>query len=90
MTKLHNAMHSFAKQFLPDLHHLPTHTGAKNALFFLGLFGFGTMMFSQVSANVNISTSLSNSVMTIEKLIVTPNGQTSSPTNPRSVELSSA
>ncbi len=84
MAKLHNAMHSFAKQFLPDLHHLPTHTGAKNALFFLGLFGFGTMMFSQVSANVNITTSLNNSVMTIEKIRVTTDGQTNSE---RKVEL---
>ncbi len=79
MTKLHNSIHWFAKQFLPDLHHLPTHNGAKNALFFLGLFGFGTMLFSEVSANVNISTSLNNNVMTIEKLRVTTDGQVNSP-----------
>lgn len=37
------------------------------------------MFFSEVSANVNISTSLNNNVMTIEKLRVTTDGQVTSP-----------
>ena len=74
MKKMHDKIHSFASWFLPDMHHLPASAFAKNLLFFLGLFGFGTMFFGDVSANTSIATSLNNSVMTIERLRVTNNG----------------
>lgn len=56
------------------MQHLPASAFAKNLLFFLWLFWFGTMFFGDVSANTNITTTLNNSVMTIEKLRVTNNG----------------
>lgn len=84
MKKMHDKIHSFASWFLPDMHHLPASAFAKNLLFFLGLFWFGTMFFGDVSANTNIATSLNNSVMTIERLRVTNNGL---PSGTRVVEL---
>ena len=56
------------------MQHLPASSFAKNLLFFLWLFWFGTMFFGNVSANTSITTTLNNSVMTIEKLRVTSNG----------------
>lgn len=87
MKKVHDGIHSFAGYFLPDLHHLPSSWIAKNLLFFLGVFGFWSMFRNQVSANTNISTSLSNNVMTIETLLVTNNGL---PSGSRVVRLWSA
>lgn len=74
MKKLHDGIHSFASRYLPDIHHLPKNAFAKNALFFLSIIGFSSMLRQQVSANTSISTSLNNNVMTIENLVVTSNG----------------
>jgi hypothetical protein len=59
---------------MPDIHHLPNSKVAKNAIFFLGIFGLATMFYTQANASVNIDTSLSNNVMTIQQLIVKDGG----------------
>jgi hypothetical protein len=70
MKHIHNKIQAFISAFMPDIHHLPSRKAAKNALFFLGIFGLATLFYSQVNAAVNIDTSLSNNVMTIQQLIV--------------------